>query len=103
MFEIEKETKQDNLSFGVAITLIRSGFCVTRAGWNGKGQFVFLASSDSFHTQADLSAYDGAEVEVGDMLVMHTAQGTFQPGWLASQADLLADDWQVYVPGMKEE
>lgn len=95
--------QEDGLSFGVAITLIRSGFCVTRAGWNGKGQFVFLASSDSFHTHANLSVYDGAEVEVGDMLVMRTAQGIFQPGWLASQADLLADDWQVYVPEMKEE
>lgn len=94
----------DTFGFGVAITLIRTGFCVTRAGWNGKGQYVFLATPEGFTTRADITAPDGAECKAGDVLVIRTAQGAFQLGWLASQADLLADDWMVCAPpDIKEE
>ena len=55
----------------------------------------FLAFEPDFVTDADISAFDQQEVEVGDMLVMKTANDTFQPGWLASQADMLAEDWFV--------
>ena len=87
----------DSMSFGKALELARAGCRIARRGWNGKGQYVFLASSTGFHTKCDLSEHNGEEVEVGDMLVIRTAQGTFQPGWLASQADMLADDWFLYT------
>lgn len=87
----------EGMTFGAAIEMAKNGCRIARRGWNGKGQYVFLASSEGFHTQADLSSHDGEEVEVGDMLVIRTAQGTFQPGWLASQADMLADDWYLYT------
>lgn len=91
----------DNMDFGDAIAVMKDGARVARRGWNGKNQYVFLAFDADFVTDADISAYDGKDVEVGDMLVMKTAQDTFQPGWLASQADMLAEDW--YIVGEEAE
>lgn len=85
----------DNMDFGDAIAVMKDGARVARKGWNGKGQYVFLAYEADFVTDADISAFDGKDVEVGDMLVLKTAQDTFQPGWLASQADMLAEDWYI--------
>lgn len=85
----------DNMDFGDAIAVMKDGAKVARKGWNGKGQYVFLAYEADFVTDADISAFDGKDVEVGDMLVLKTAQDTFQPGWLASQADMLAEDWYI--------
>ena len=81
--------------FGSAIQAMKQGERVARQGWNGKDMYVFLAYEADFVTDADISAFDQLEVEVGDMLVMKTAQNTFQPGWLASQADMLAEDWYI--------
>jgi len=67
------------MKFGDAIEMMRDGHKVARSGWNGKGMYVFLESS--------IEAYE-------PMIVMRTAQGRLQPGWLASQPDILADDWE---------
>ena len=85
----------DGMNFGLAIEAAKMGKRIARKGWNGKNMYVFLAHEADFVTDADLSAYDQLEVEVADMLVMKTAQDTFQPGWLASQADMLAEDWFI--------
>ena len=90
--------------FGEAIRQLKNGKKVARNGWNGKGMYVFLATGVNFHTEADLSEFNPVRteefnelnaVEVSDMLVLRTAQGTLQPGWLASQADMLAEDWVI--------
>lgn len=91
--EAYRETS--GMNFGLAIEAMKKGLRVARNGWNGKGMYVFLAYEADFVTDADLSAFDQMEVDVGDMLVMKTAQDSFQPGWLASQADMLADDWYI--------
>lgn len=85
----------DAMNFGLAIEAMKNGERVARKGWNGKDMYVFLAYEADFVTDADISAFDQLEVEVADMLIMKTAQNTFQPGWLASQADMLADDWYI--------
>ena len=85
----------DAMNFGLAIEAAKMGKKIARAGWNGKDMYVFLAYEADFVTDADISEFDQLEVEVADMLVMKTAQNTFQPGWLASQADMLADDWYI--------
>jgi hypothetical protein len=85
----------DGMNFGLAIEAAKRGERIARKGWNGKGMYVFLAHEADFVTDADLSAFDQLEVEVADMLVMKTAQDTFQPGWLASQSDMLAEDWYI--------
>ena len=85
----------EDMTFGDALEALKQGQRVARKGWNGKGMYVFLAFAPDFVTDADISEFDKLEVEVGDMLVMKTAQNTFQPGWLASQADMLAEDWYI--------
>ena len=84
-----------SMTFGDALEAMKDGKRVARDGWNGKGMYIFLAYEPDFNTPADLSAFADKEVEVGDMIVMKTAQDTFAPGWLASQADMLVEDWFV--------
>ena len=83
------------MNFGLALEAVKRGERVARKGWNGKYMYIFLAYETDFITDADISAFDNLDVEVGDMLVLKTAQNTFQPGWLASQADMLAEDWYI--------
>ena len=94
--EFEKICRStEDMTFGDALVALKQGKRVARKGWNGKDMYVFLAHEADFVTDADLSAFDQLDVEVADMLVMKTAQDTFQPGWLASQADMLAEDWYI--------
>ena len=82
------------MDFGSAIRAMKDGKKVARQGWNGKGQYVFLADSVEFHTYANLA--DSKDVkETHDMLVIKTSNNVFQPGWLATQSDLLAEDWVI--------
>ena len=84
----------DTYSFGDAINFLKAGKKVARKGWNGKDMFLFLATDIEFHTEADLSCVSNLE---GDLtlpaIVMKTADDRFCVGWLASQTDMLADDW----------
>ena len=93
------EKKPSNIipvfDFGRAIQELKQGERVARYGWNGKNMYVFLAHEPDFVTDADISEFDYKEVEVCDVLVMKTAQDTFQLGWLATQADMLAEDWYI--------
>jgi len=91
-----------NLSFGAAIEMLKLGKKVARNGWNGKGMFlVYVPKTDMVNTPFGFkegSIYDKANVGKCDIdahIDMYTAQGTFQPGWLASQADMLATDWTI--------
>ena len=83
------------MTFGDAIQAAKMGKKIARKGWNGKGMYVFLVHGMDFHTDADLSELEDQDVEVLDCLVMRTATGAFCPGWLASQTDMLADDWMI--------
>ena len=87
--------EEGSFDFGVALRKVRQGERVCRAGWNGKGMYVFLAENVEFQTKADLQELQHHGVTIHDMLVMRTATGDLQPGWLASQADMLACDWHV--------
>lgn len=94
--EFEKHCRPAiSMTFGDALDAMKDGKRVARHGWNGKLMYIFLAYEPDFVTDADISEFDQMDVEVGDMLVMKTAQDTFQPGWLASQADMLAEDWYI--------
>ena len=86
----------DGLNFGLALEAMKQGRRVTRRGWNGKGMYIFLADTVDLHTMADLSELAG-EVEGLPCIVMRNAQRKLVPGWLASQTDMLADDW-VLLP-----
>lgn len=84
------------MDFGEAIRELKNGKKVSRSGWNGKRMFLFLTSSIDFSTNADLSSMDGCEGDLtNDSIVMKTADDRFVVGWLASQTDMLSDDWGV--------
>ena len=86
-----------NLTFGSAIEALKSGSRVTRQGWNGKGMYLTLsADKNSIFINADQGNYLKI-TSTNQFIVMYTADGTYQPGWLASQADMLSEDWGVIV------
>lgn len=83
------------MNFGQAIEQMKQGKKVAREGWNGKGMFIFLADDIEFSTKADLSEYQNVDFEGKAAICMKTADNNFQMGWLASQNDILAEDWYV--------
>jgi hypothetical protein len=87
----------DRFDFGEAIRRMKAGACVCRDGWNGKGMHVYL--EDGYRMPVKAGIYKGTERHYEPVIVMFTAQGKHQPGWLASQADMLAEDWMVASGG----
>ena len=97
------------MNFGQAIEQLKLGAKVARGGWNGKGMWIVLMPSLSlpcFNSQDpgakvnDRTAkHIGADtpLESQPYISMWTAQGKWQPGWLASQADMLAEDWVIVL------
>jgi hypothetical protein len=89
-----EELKTD-LTFGAALYRLKLGLRVAREGWNGKGMFLFLVPGSTFHVNREplLSFYEaGTVVHYLPHIDMKTATGSIVP-WLASQTDLLANDW----------
>lgn len=93
------------MDFGQAIEALKNGERVARAGWNGKRMWLcHMPATTIAHdlingrTRRHLDAAgENGDLSVGGYIVMWTAQGVWQPGWLASQADMLAEDWKVIV------
>lgn len=84
------------MNFGDVIAGLKLGRRFAREGWNGKGMFIFLVPGSTFHVNREPLLYilgEGAEVQYHAHTDMKTAQGYAVP-WLASQADMLAEDWQ---------
>lgn len=83
------------LSFSSVITGLKAGFRFQRRGWNGKGMFIFLVPGSEFVVNRPplLGIYPaGTHIKYQPHIDMKTADGTVVP-WLASQSDLLAEDW----------
>jgi hypothetical protein len=86
-----------NLDIGHAVTLMKAGRRVARAGWNGKGMFLYHVGASAYPVQSPAAKRYFGENELvpyGSYVAMRTADGSVVP-WLASQTDLLADDWQL--------
>lgn len=93
------------LTFGEALRALKNGKCVARAGWNGKGMCVYLnkgaADFDKLGLPATIEGISSHMFEHGDTGIvtrlpninMRTASGSTVTGWLASQTDMLAEDW----------
>ena len=78
------------MNFGQAIEAQNSGKKVARTGWNGKDMYLFLVKGE------DLSdIFDPDSCDCVDSSGMKTAQDTLVIGWLASQTDMLAEDWVI--------
>lgn len=85
------------MNFGQALEALKLGSKVQRAGWNGKGMFLFLVSGSRFIVNRPplLGIYpEGTEINYHAHVDMKTADGQVVP-WLCSQTDMLAEDWSV--------
>ena len=82
------------LSFGLAIEAAKMGKKIARAGWNGKNQYVELAYCISYKNNA-AEVVNVNHCNIGNKAFAFVGTSGVQMGWLASQADMLADDWQI--------
>lgn len=101
----EADTKCENtihtFTFGEAIRKLKQGKKVARQGWNGKGMYLFLlpasvVKKEWVHDPALLEAFgDRDEMECLGSIRMFTADKKILTGWLASQTDILSEDWTL--------
>lgn len=85
---------EQGYNFGTALEILKHGGKVAREGWNGKKQYIQLATGISY------SSPDGEIVNcehdaIGNKAIAFVGTSGVQMGWLASQADMLAEDWVV--------
>lgn len=71
------------MGFGRALNLLKEGLPLQRNGWNGKDMYICLQRPDG-----------GSKMTL-PYIYMRTAQGDLVP-WLASQTDILAEDWRLW-------
>jgi hypothetical protein len=91
------------MDFGMAIVALKRGEAVARKGWNGKGMFLTLQpgsevnGSDMRNDNAK-NYYADCKCKIAPHIDMKAADGTYVVGWLASQTDMLAEDWEIVKP-----
>lgn len=95
------------MNFGQAIEETKKGNKIQRAGWNGKNMFVVYMeplslppynTADTHRKVNDRTAkFIGEDKPLNCLpyFAMYTADEKWLPGWLASQTDMLAEDWQI--------
>lgn len=85
------------MNFSEALEEIKNGKLLAREGWNGKDQFVFLVPGSTFNVnRPPLNEIfeEGTEINYQPHIDIKNQQGQIVP-WLASQGDLLAEDWVI--------
>ena len=82
-------------SFGEAIKYIKRGMRVKRKGWNGKNQYVELGHDFSYTAPGDIPVRPVQHLDIGSQALVFVGTRGRQVGWLASQSDMLADDWKI--------
>lgn len=97
----------EGMSFGLAIEAMKRGHKVARKGWNGKDMLIVYMSGmelPPYNTQGtERKVNDRTAKLIGEdtplvtlpYIAMWTADQKWLPGWLASQTDMLADDWMI--------
>lgn len=90
--------------FGTALDLLKSGLKVARSGWNGKGMFIYLVEGTTIsvpNLRNEAQKHVGVikatadKVRINSHIDMYAADGSIVVGWLASQTDMLAEDWEI--------
>lgn len=99
--EFEKTCRStEDMNFGDALVLLKQGKRVARKGWNGKNMSVAYQKGYPDGIPCNKNTAQAWGMEEGELfkcrpyLQMRCADGTFQM-WLASQSDILADDWYI--------
>ena len=94
------------MNFGQAIEALKTGKKVTRKGWNGKGMFLWLKPAVDVKSEwckdpmlKQLADDNGGSIPALGTICMYTHDSTGRKailtGWLASQSDILSDDWMI--------
>lgn len=82
------------MDFGKAIQLLKEGHRVQRNGWNGKNQYIELATNISYKNTKN-EIINAEHDAIGNKAIAFVGTSGVQLGWLASQADMLAEDWRI--------
>ena len=93
------------MNFGQAIELLKAGKKVTRRGWNGRGMYLWLMPAATIKAEwcrepelKRLAEQNGGEIEALGSIRMFTVNSAGRravlTGWLASQTDMLSEDWE---------
>ena len=92
----------ENLNFGDAIKALKEGKKVARKGWNGKNMYLWLKPAVTIKAEwckdpmlNEIVDANGGEAEALGTICMKTADNKILTGWLASQTDMLCEDWVV--------
>lgn len=92
----------ENLNFGDAIKALKEGKKVARKGWNGKNMYLWLKPAVTIKAEwckdpmlKEIVDVNGGEAEALGTICMKTADNKILTGWLASQTDMLCEDWVV--------
>lgn len=80
------------MDFGEALRKLKQGQKVTRKGWNGRNMYLGLCEGGGFRDS----------YRIQDFIYMKTAQDTIV-SWLASQTDMLTNDWKIYNESLVAE
>ena len=90
------------MNFGEALDLLKQGKKLSRDGWNGKGMWIILVPGTQHVVPSKGTPYYEAGILACDILphidmwtVNSEGRKAMLPGWLASQSDMLAEDWHV--------
>ncbi len=93
----------ENQNFGQAIEALKQGKRVSRSGWNGKGMWLAIQEGcpavrgenlASIHART-FALENGGTIDLLPAIFMKTADDKILTGWLASQTDMLAEDWCI--------
>lgn len=99
------------LTFSKALLGLQAGERLQREGWNGKNMWIALGAGSTAlpaekfwnpHAKQFAESNGGGAI-VDPYFIMKTAQGTIQMGWVPSQADMLANDWQTLPDESKSD
>lgn len=85
------------MNFGQAIEELKNGNRVARVGWNGKNMYLlYVPGTLNLIPRLDTPySIEPGPININPHIDMRTATGDMQPGWLASQTDMLAEDWNL--------
>ena len=97
---------EKNLDFGKALSYLKQGCKVARKGWNGKNMFLWLKPATTIKSEwckdpelKKLVDENGGELAALGTICMYThdssGRNAVLTGWLASQSDMLLEDWYV--------
>lgn len=90
----ELANMENAMNFGETIKLLKQGKKMQREGWNGKNQYIELATNISYKNVKG-EVINAEHDAIGNKAIAFVGTSGVQLGWLASQSDMLAEDWRI--------